>query len=348
MFFQKNLHPHLPSTFGLTTRQILNQCFESTPDADALKRTFDVLLTRHDDIARLCACLICFDLASMGQEEYQHIFESNYSTDLIKHWAQQEPLVAECTSLSPHLRHLWHAILEASKHFDPRLGLSPSEMLQDENNASPTLEPSMYLRARQSIANLIVPESNDTFQEDADLNKSFSDALLIFYGFDNNHPLGNPRAGFYLNTREDLHRVTTFLKHLEPLTEKLPRARAYRILVLLFYGTHLRSKNFFGVISQDKQAILREGLRAFVAHGPDFWKVVQTLNVIRNFSGVWPKIVDLLVDFIKWRAHACKDASKNVDVDQYDAVGRILVRQKKLGERRTSNRDPASPSSNFQ
>jgi hypothetical protein len=137
-----------------------------------------------------------------------------------------------------------------------------------------------------------------------------------------------------LRSSSDVDRIEKFLLELDSVRDFVPPARGFRALVLLFYGTHIRSKGIFGAVNQKKQQLLRAGVAEFFQSGQDVWEIAGVIGPMHSDAEVWEKIADVVHDYAGFCAAAPQNFHQGVDA--YDAVGRLIERDAARGSWRRS------------
>ena len=308
---------------GLGVDDILALCYAFQHRLERLVLYIDVLRRRGGERAQFASCLLCFDLARHGHGSFQKEFV--YLSDTMRQLALKDDLVETLIAGDPYLSFVWELCQASLEEMDPRFEV----MLEAQNKSD----------AELPVLNLL---SDDDFQEmgfgvdDVSLWERFDDAVETFLGGAVGVPLYDPSAGFRLRDGRDADRIETFLLELESLRDVVPLARGYRALTLLFYGANMRSKSLFGVLNQRKQALLREGIREFFESAPLVWEVVAVFGPMHADGSAWPKICDILQDYVYWMSHYPREAA--VGVEAYDPVGRMMSQAPGAAYRRTGVR----------
>jgi hypothetical protein len=303
----------------LAVDEILALCYSFAQKPARLRLYLDVLRSRGGQRAQFAACLICFDLARQGDGAMQRDFLM--LAEAIRGLASDEGFVGTMIGEDPYLTFIWELLSAQLDEMDGRM---------DVEAVAPAV-------AAESVATL------DLFSE-ADLNDDLGDLAFdideaaIREGFDRSVerflgkvpevPAYDPNAGFRLGHRGDTDRIERFLMELDSFSGPIPAARAFRVLALLFYGTHMRSKSLFGSVNERKQLLLREGLREFERYGERVWEIVGVMGPHAE-PEAWSKIAEVLIDFMSWRLHR----SPSVTVEEYDAVERQIARDRARGTR---------------
>jgi hypothetical protein len=311
---------------ALAVDEILALCYAFQHSLARLRLYLDVLRKRGGERAQFASCLICFDLARQGEESAQREFA--LLADTMRTLGQNESMTSNLVGEDPYLSFLWELCQAQLEDMDPRFE-----------------GPDLAHGAEVEVATVDLLSDEDFGDElvdfgevdDQNLWMRFDQAVEDFLGGEVGVPVYDPDAGFRVKHSRDVDRVERFVQELESLRDLIPIARGFRALVLLFYGTHMRSKSLFGVVNKRKQALLRDGLAEFIAAGPQLWEIAGVMNPLHMSADVWNKISDLIVDYLQWIVVHPDEARGGAE--QYDAVGRLLARQPLMGNRRRGNRD---------
>ena len=314
---------------GLPVDEILALCYSLHRSPERLRMYADVLRSRGGQRAQFASCLICFDLARQGDESFQREFA--YLAGTLEDLAQNNNLVETMVGDDPYLTFIWELMAAQLQEMDERFGA-------DHASNDPLADAAQDLEDVGAIE-LLDDTDFDDFDipvDHAQLQHQFFEAVERFLGTRPGIAAYDPRSGFRMRTRRDVERVEEFLLELDSLRELVPLARGYRALVLLFYGTHLRSKGLFGAINERKQIVIREGLREFMMSGQEVWHAMGVLGPLHAGPSVWAKIGEILVDYTRWMARQRGPA----DPERYDAVERQIERdrQRRRFKRRRGGR----------
>ncbi|MEL6339682.1 MAG: hypothetical protein AAFQ65_07220 [Myxococcota bacterium] len=318
---------------GLGVDDILALCYSFQNTADRLRLYIDVLRRRGGQRAQFASCLICFDLARQGHQGFQTEFV--LLADTMRGLAENSALIEPLIGDDPYLGFIWELCQARLQEMDPRIN---AEMLFDQ--ATPSIgEPA--IGSELASFDLLSDDDFDDAEFDISLENSqlwreFDEAVELFLGGTVGVPVYDPDSGFRLHNSRDIERVERFIKTLDSLREYVPLARGFRVLALLFYGTHLRSRSLFGVINQRKQGLLRAGLEEFTQSAVEMWKVAGVFGPLHAAPDAWLRIVDVLGDFIQWQA----ESNDNVRAGtiEYPAVERLIERHQAAGHRRSGLR----------
>jgi hypothetical protein len=302
---------------ALGVAEILALCYAFQHKVERLFLYLDVLRRRGGERAQFAACLICFDLARQGDEGFQKEFA--FLADTMIELGRKADLVHALVGDDPYLSFLWELCQAHLAEMDPRF---EAEQMSAEATEFATVD---------LLSDDDFDETPDfaIAVEDASLWQRFDQAVEDFLGGEVGVPVYDPDAGFRVSNSRDVGRVEQFLRELDSLRDLIPMSRGFRALVLLFYGTHMRSRKLFGAVNQRKQQLLREGLREFVDSGPQVWEIAGVLGPLHSTPAVWDKISDVLIDFAAWMAR-----NSGGEPEEYAAVERLLERQPRLGNRR--------------
>ncbi len=307
---------------ALAVDELLALCYTFKHRRERLRLYLDVLRRRGGERAQFASCLICFDLARQGETLFQQEFV--FLADTMRTLAANEALVTTLVGSDPYLEFLWELCRAQLDEMDPRF------------QEAPLVQPV----AEVASVDLL---SDDDFEDfglaidDSEAWLRFDQAIEEFLGGEVGIPAYDPEAGFRARSGRDVERVERFVRELDSLQDLLPIARGYRALVLLFFGTHQRSKSLFGALNERKQALLRDGLGEFIRSGPEVWNIAGVVGPMHAAEDVWDKIADLVLDYLRWLA--TEPAAARAGAAHFDAVGRLVERQPFTGNRRRSDRD---------
>ncbi len=307
---------------SLADDEILALCYAFKSNHARLRLYADMLRRRGGGRAQFASCLICYDLARQGDLGFQREFELLAPT--MRSLAAQPTFVDTLLGTDAYLMFIWdlcRAALEALEE-----GGATAQEVHAQAQALDT--------ASRPLAELVLLEDKDLDDDfglatdDVTLRRRFDDAVHEFLGGVANAPMYERGAGFRLDSGRDVQRIETFLARLGSLRDVIPQARGYRALVLLFYGTQLRSRTLFGGVNQRKQQLLRDGLSEFMHAGMYMWRIVGVLGPLHCAPGVWDKIVEVLVDFVVFSRHDPDAAMRSLDdsIRSYQPVGRLKTR----------------------
>lgn len=307
---------------SLSVADILALCYSIPHKLERLQLYMDVLRKQGGQRAQFASALICFDLARQGVGTYQHEFL--YLSQTMREIAQDEELVASLIGDDPYLQFIWELcsahLEEADTRFEDAPQLASGAVADTEDVAS---------------IDLLSDADFDDFGiqvDDSELWLRFDDAVEQFLGGRVGEARYEPTAGFRLKNSRDSQRVEAFLRELDSLRDLVPPARGFRCLVLLFYGTHLRSKSLFGTVNTRKQQLLREGLQEFRNSGPQMWEIAGVLNPTHASPRVWEKLADVIEDHLRWLAEDPTRIDKSLD--EYDPIARLESRESERARRR--------------
>ncbi|OGQ87423.1 MAG: hypothetical protein A2289_15225 [Deltaproteobacteria bacterium RIFOXYA12_FULL_58_15] len=313
----------------LPVDEILALCYAFQHKLERLRLYLDVLRRRGGERAQFASCLICFDLARQGDQNLQKEFV--YLADTMNQIAVKQDLISALIGEDPYLGFLWEMCQAQLEQMDPRGEVESLEAMVDTTEVA-------------SVDLL----SDDDFDEgefdefglgvdDTQLWLQLDQAVEDFLGGEVGVPVYDPEAGFRVRSNSDVQRIERFVQSLDSLQGLIPMARGFRSLVLLFYGSHMRSKSLFGAINKRKEGLLRDGIEEFIHSGPQMWEIAGVLNQLHSPPTVWEKISELLIDYLQWIAVSPKEAAAGPK--EYDVIGRLLNRQPLLGNRRNDARD---------
>lgn len=304
---------------GLAVDDILALCyhFEQKHQLERLRLYMDVLRQSAGERAQFASALICFDLARQGDAVAQHDF--GFLVDTIRGLAGNEQLVDQLVGGDRYLRYVWDLCQAHLEQLDLRF-------------SGPEIEPAPAASVDLLSDADFKGELPDLSVDDARTRHRFEEALEAFLGGTPGMPVFDAEAGFRLHNGRDVERVEAFLLELDSLREFVRIARGYRALTLLFYGTHMRSKNLFGVVNGRKQETLRAGLAEYAGSGHMLPDLVGVLSPLHSEPDAWMKVADVVHDYLAYCA-ADPDAARKGPAG-YDAVGRLVARDQARGRTR--------------
>lgn len=314
---------------GLGVDDMLALCYGFQGKPERLRLYTNALRRRGGQRAQFASCLICFDLARQGDESFQREFV--VLADTMGELGSNESMVAELVGDDPYLGFVWELCQAQLEDMDPRLdGEALVESGLGDSSAS----------ASVASFDLLSDDDFDDFEinvENAEMWRQFDEAVEAFLGGTVGVPIYDQHAGFRLKNSKDVNRVEQFIQVLDSLRDFVAPARGFRCLVLLFYGTHLRSKSLFGAINQRKQSLLQAGLAEFEESAKELWQIAGVMGPLHAGSDAWPRIVDVMADYAAWKGEASEHWGASSE--RYDAVGRLLERAPSRGNRRSASRD---------
>ena len=309
----------------LEVEEILALCYTFTSKAERMLLYMNTLRGKGGQRAQFAACLICFDLAQQGDTRLQREFSVLAGT--VRDISSNRDMITQLLGKDPYLNFVWEQLEGHINAMDARF---PTEHTIDPSQLTPS----------DAIGTLDLLSDEDFSEEigaleitsnQKEITKTYLEALDRFLGKDPLHPIYHPNAGFRLKNKKDVERIEKFLLELDSLRALVPQARPMRALTLLFYGTHSRSKSFFGTINERKQYLLREGLREYVACGPEIGSTFGIIKGLHSKTTAWDKIAEVLIDYTHW----CNRFTANPeDIENYDAVERQIKRDSRHGNMR--------------
>lgn len=277
---------------GLPTEDVLALAYRFRTDAARLHFYLDVLRQLGGRKAALAAALVCFDLATQGQVTAQREFEALAAT--LRDMEPRADMVAQLVANSPYLGELWPRCQAALRGMDPRTSAADA-LAVDESDI---VELDLFSQDELlDFEDLIV----ESFDVDA-MSARYRDLIDGFFEVvpDRRSPEGS--RGFFARTSEDIARVEVFLRELDSLREYVPSARGMLALGELFLTTHLRTRSFWGKPNPRRAELARLGLRHFVEGGESMFTAAAYLLGRDAEDQAWEKILQLLLDFFRWRA----------------------------------------------
>lgn len=305
----------------LAVEEILALCYAFQQKRERLRLYADVLRKKGGERAQFACCLICFDLARQGEISFQQ--EWILLADTMRQLAHKQDLVNNLVGGDPYLSFLWELCETQLEEMDPRFAGTPSP------------ETTQPLAALDLLSDADFDEFGISVDEGA-LWLRFDESVEAFLGGEIGRALYDQDAGFRLHSQRDVERIETFLQELDSLKDIISPARGFRVLVLLFYGTHIRSKSVFGAVNQHKQSLLRDGLQEFLKSGYEMTQVVGVLNPLHAAPDAWEKISDVIIDYMQWTVEEPENAAMGPSA--YDPVTRLSQRAAYEGNRRRSDR----------
>lgn len=307
---------------GLAVDDILALCYalQLRQQPRRLRLYMDVLRQRGGERAQFASALICFDLARQNDPAAQRDFA--FLADTLRALAGNSELVTQLTEDDPYLSYVWELCRDQLAELDLRF----AEATEIEIDAKPvaTLDLLSDVDFKDELPDLNV--------DDASMRQRFEHALESFLGGVPGFPVFDAESGFRMRSGRDVERIEAFLHELESLRDFVKVARGYRTLVMLFYGTQMRSRNLFGVINARKQELLRGGLTEFTQSGHLLAEMAGVLTPLHADPAVWSKVADVIQDYARYSLGDA-DAAKNGPAG-YDAVGRLIRREQERGRDR--------------
>ena len=249
--------------------------------------------------------MILFDLARQGDKPGQTAFIN--LADQLSHLGSFAEKGAKLAQGHQELENIWRDCQKLLESIDDRFGPEPQQTHIEPLAEVHTVDPSE-----------LVPEESRPSEETLRL---YAYALQDFFEDDFMRPTPVPHGGFRVDTKQDVQRFERFITEMSGLAEKLPEARIFRAWALLFYGTHLRSYGLFGRINEDKQTILREGLREFNQLAPGIWQVAPMFETAYCVQDAWEKVTELLADYAAWIA--TQPYAPDAGAQVYDPIKRL-------------------------
>lgn len=275
----------------LAVDDVLALCYRFRTDPKRLRLYLDALRKRGGQRAALAASLVCFDLASRGNQTAQREFETLAET--LRDFESRHAAASELIASNDYLTVLWPHCERALVSMDPRI--SPgSALVIDESEA---IEIDLF--GDDDLEELEDFEVIDSVDIEA-LHRQYTELCDRF--FDRNpdpiSPLGS--RGFYADTRRDVERVEQFLLELDSLRFYVPAARSMLAMGQLFLAAHLRSKNFWGRANPRKKELVAAGLLNFLQLDQSVFFCAAHLTGRDAGDFAWDKVLQLLLDFFVW------------------------------------------------
>jgi len=296
----------------LAVDDILALCYTFQHKPERLVLYLDVLRQRGDMRAQFASALICYDLARKGDVRFQRQFL--LLADSMRAMVANQQLVEQLVGEGEYLGELW---LACSQQLNAQ-AQEPALLEMPEAEAVPVRE--LNLLSQDDLAGIVIHD------DDQSLQNRFTEAVDAFLGAEAGIPVYDTEAGFRFNSSSETGRIEQFLEELASLRDRVPAARGFRALTMIFYGAQLKSKTLFGGVNERKQALLRAGIREFLESASAMWEVVGVFNPLHAAPEAWAQVVDVLLDYVRWmRRHPSLRAKGPL---AYDAVGRLMAREK--------------------
>ncbi len=316
-------------TQGLPVEEILALCYAFQGKPERLRLYLDILRGKSGERAQFASCLVCFDLGRQGDLAAQRDF--TFLTTIMASLSNNGALVESLLGGDDYLHFVWELCTAQLETIDDRF-----EVGHDAAENQSTDDELMIIELL----------TDDDFDDDAfDINVDLSQleaeyraAVDEFLGARSDMPVFDPKAGFHMRSRRDTQRVNKFVNTLDSMREPLPLSRGLRALSCLYFGTHMRSKTFFGSHNPRKQQLLKDGLREFI-HSPE-----AVINIVGIFGpmhadpSAWPKIADVMLDFVHQFSRSAPGTHALTALESYAAVERQAARDKQRGGRRRLRR----------
>lgn len=297
---------------GLADDEILALCYALKGRLPRLKLYLDILRKRGGERAQFAACLICFDLARQGDALMQQEF--TFLSTSMQALAQKPALVTSLIGDDPYLSFIWE-LCQGALEAMAQPGHSSSAGVE----ALPQLSD---LQADVPRIDLLQDSDFDNFELGADarsLWRQYDEAVETFLGGVPGVPIYDINAGFRWEAPHAQDRAQKFAESLSSLRDLVPPARGFRALVLLYMGTHLRSRSLFGTRNNRRQELLREGLTEFAASAEAVASIAGVLGPMHADDDIWSKIADAVLHSAQWLAQGSVKAPRRL-VD-YEAPG---------------------------
>jgi hypothetical protein len=293
---------------ALETPDLLALCLRGKSNLQRLRLYLSLFRGRAGTRAQLAACLVCFDLARLGEETAQREFLALAST--IEALSRDGKLVQELLGTDPYLQATWAACRLALESEDQRsidsLALDDAELLGE--------------------VELLTDADIDFDLEDAQLEEQerteqakeeFGAILSLQLGQDSARGVF-AAAGFETGSTDELDRLEGFLKQAVSYADRVSTARGMASLGYLFLATHLRLKTLFGKRNARRAAALKSGLVRLPA---DLDAVIHAAAIFELESGTamegFEKVLELLIDFIAFCHQGQLDPRAAASADAY-------------------------------
>lgn len=314
---------------ALPIEDILGLAYHFQSQPERLSLYLDVLRQKAGHKAALASSLICYDLASQGQQSAQREFEALAET--LREFAAREQFAQNLIGDNPYLLALWPQCAQAIQGLDPRVDTADvlaSEVLSVE--AEDIIELDLFDEEE-------LLELDDFLVEEIDaaaLQSRFDQLVDAFF---NNQPDSDGRAyGFFARDRRELERVQNFIRELDSLRDYVPAALSMLALTELFLAAHLRVRTFWGRPNPHRAEKAELGLRHFL-HADLSLTQAAAYFVSRNAEPLaWAKVSQLVLDFFAWSSrHPAIEQEQQPREYALRArpLSQFLVQDRRLSER---------------
>lgn len=282
---EKNLREEVAS---LAVDDILALCYTLQHRPARLRLYLDVLRTRGGERAQFASALICYDLARQGDLLAQREFVLLAAS--VRALGNREDLIKALVGGDAYLSFLWELCAAQLEDLDSE----PTSLQLGQAVTGPMAE--LDLLSDDDITDFELTVDNQ------ELELHLAESVERFLGSELGMPVYDPEAGYRMSGRRDVDRIEKFLQDLDSLREHVQNARGFRALTLIFYATQMRAKTLFGGVNERRRALLRAGLREFLASGLEVAQIAGVLSPLHADEQVWPRIVDVLVKYVRWTA----------------------------------------------
>jgi len=298
-------------------------------DPDRLSLYLGILRERSGGRAQLAACLVCFDLARLGNRTAQREFFALIPT--IRDLARDPALVAELAGNDPYLISLWEGCEAALVRDDPRDiadGMDASVPVVGELDLLSDLDAGSELQFELlRMAESAQQEEHAT---------AFARLTASQLGYDLANDIMPTVSGLSTGTSVQLDRLEQYLRQAGAYAPNVPLARGLACLGQLFLAAHLRRHRFFGKPNPRRVEALRAGLAALPSDSPAPLAEAAALieeegaRVVEGFQ----KAAEILLDYLRYCAQSGLDPLQNETVESYVTADRLPAPTLLVGDSR--------------
>ncbi|AKU93181.1 hypothetical protein [Vulgatibacter incomptus] len=276
---------------ALDTPELLALGARMRRDPSRLSLYLGILRARPGHKAQLAACLICFDLARLGQASAERDFHALIPT--LRGLAGDPLLLTEMIGDDPFLLGLWGACRQAIDADDPRestAGLEANVPLVGELDLLSDLELDLDL---SRLADAARREEN---------GRAFAKLTARQLGYDLENDRMPEWSGMSTSTGREVDALEEYLRQASTYAPSVPLARGLSSVGQLFLASHLRRRSLFGKPNHRRIEALRAGLSALPSDRPDSLATAAGLfeeegeAVIERFQ----KVSELLLDYVRF------------------------------------------------
>lgn len=310
---------------ALETPELLALCLRGRNRPDRLRLYLSILRGRAGTRAQLASCLVCFDLARLGDGVAQQEFLALAPT--IEVLSHDQRMVDDLLGSDDYLQRTWsecRATLEGGdqRELDGSLNLEGSDLIGELD----------LLSDEEIDLDLEVEEPADARAERA--RAEFAGVLAKQLAQDSNQGIF-ASSGFETASSRDLDRMDAFLNQALSYADLVSTARGMASLGHLFLATHLRMKTLFGKRNQRRAQAVRTGLVRLPA---DLEAVEHAAAVFELEGGAamlgFEKVLELLLDFLAYCHQTRQDPRAAATVDAYVDAERMPAPVLLTGEQR--------------
>ena len=310
----------------LPVDEILALAYRFRHSTRRLRLYLEVCRTKSTMKAALAASMICFDLARQGSEAAQREFEALSVT--LKDFDLRSKAAAELIEGSDYLGDLWPDCERAIAAMDPRTSAAESLEVNDSDIVELDILDDEDLQGFDEI--LVDTPDNEA------LRRRFEKALDDFFGTGPDRQRGEKR-GFFAVGRSEIERLETFIRELDSVNGFIPDVTGLQALAELFLATHLRSRTFWGKPNKKRIELTRAGLRHFAQANATIFRAAAFFDGFDSESHAWMKILQLLLDFFKWRRQHADSLPMRQAIDAYADLA-VQLPPLSFDDRRTGER----------